>query len=193
MKKFLQNKNVIIGAAVLALILIVLLLSVLLGGNRLPDGKDETLFASPTAEVTQTGIPAEPTAAPADDPAEAPTATAVPARGYVMVQTATQYGFLPLPEEEYSIPVSQILPDGTTCTNVIHLLPDGVYMESSTCENQDCVGEGTVTLENKADRVLGNFILCLPNQVTLQLFTPEELLEIYSAAEPAAEESNAQD
>jgi hypothetical protein len=51
-------------------------------------------------------------------------------------------------------------------------------MEDSTCENHDCVEQGMVTLENRDERILSNMIICLPNQVTLQLFTPEELLEM---------------
>ena len=93
--------------------------------------------------------------------------------------TATQSGWLPLPEEgEVSYPIRQILPDGSEAENVIHLTPDGVYMEDSTCANHDCIQQGTVTLENRDERILSNMIICLPNQVTLQLFTPEELLEM---------------
>ena len=104
-----------------------------------------------------------------------------PAKGYVLVSTATQSGWLPLPEEgEVSYPLRQLLPDGTEAENVIHLTPDGVYMEDSTCEGHDCVDQGVVTLENRNDRVLGNMIICLPNQVTLQLFTPEEILAMMS-------------
>ena len=102
-----------------------------------------------------------------------------PAPGYVLVSTATQTGWLPLPEEgEYSYDLKQVLPDGTEAVNVIHLSPEGVYMEDSTCENHDCVEQGEVTLDNKQDRILGNMIICLPNQVMLQLYTPEELLEM---------------
>ena len=102
-----------------------------------------------------------------------------PAKGYVLVTTATQSGWLPLPEEgEASFPLRQTLPDGTEAVNVIHLTPDGVYMEDATCANHDCMGQGVVTLENREERILGNMIICLPNQVTLQLFTPEEVLEM---------------
>ena len=69
----------------------------------------------------------------------------------------------------------QVEADGTPAENVIHLTPEGVYMEDSTCENHDCVEQGEVTLDNRKDRILGNFIICLPNQVTLQLFTPDEI------------------
>ena len=102
-----------------------------------------------------------------------------PAKGYVLVTTATQSGWLPLPEEgEASFPLRQTLPDGTEAVNVIHLTPDGMYMEDATCANHDCMGQGVVTLENREERILGNMIICLPNQVTLQLFTPEEVLEM---------------
>ena len=107
-----------------------------------------------------------------------------PAKGYVLVTTATQAGWLPLPEEgELSVPVKQVLPDGTEAENVIHLTPDGVYMEDSTCEGHDCVQQGTVTLDNREERILSNMIICLPNQVTLQLFTPEEVLEMMQGRE----------
>ena len=101
-----------------------------------------------------------------------------PAKAYVLVSTATQVGWLPLPEEgEISYPLKQVLPDGTEAENVIHLTPEGVYMEDSTCENHDCVDQGMVTLENRYERILSNMIICLPNQVVLQLLTPEEVLE----------------
>ena len=99
-----------------------------------------------------------------------------PAKAYVLVTTATQAGFLPLPEEgEASYPIRQVLPDGTLAENVVHLTPEGVYMESSTCANHDCIEQGLVTLETRNERILSNMIVCLPNQVTLQLYTPEEV------------------
>ena len=62
--------------------------------------------------------------------------------------------------------------------NVIYVTPDSVAMESSTCDNQLCVGEGTVTLDNKATRILGNYIMCLPNGVTLELLSAAEVSEL---------------
>lgn len=115
-------------------------------------------------------------------PVESGEAAAKPAKGYVLVSTATRMGWLPLPEEgEISYPLRQVLPDGTEAVNVIHLTPDGVYMEDSTCEGHDCVQQGEVTLENRDERILSNMIICLPNQVFLQLFTPEELLSMTQA------------
>ena len=121
-----------------------------------------------------TGL-SEPSAEPSAEPTTAPS----PAPGYVLVSTATQMGWLPLPTEgEISYPIRQVLPDGTEAVNTLHLSPEGVYMEDSTCANHDCVNQGEVTLENKKDRILGNMIICLPNQVYLELYTPEEVLEM---------------
>lgn len=65
--------------------------------------------------------------------------------------------------------------------NVIHVTEDSIEMAFSTCDNQLCVSEGVVTLENKADRILGNYIVCLPNGVTLELLNQAEYLALMSA------------
>jgi len=56
--------------------------------------------------------------------------------------------------------------------NVIHITKNGFHMASSTCENQLCVGEGEVTVDNYQRRILGPYVLCLPNQVELQIVVP---------------------
>ena len=61
--------------------------------------------------------------------------------------------------------------------NVLHVTPDSVYMLSATCDNQSCIKQGTVSFENAHTRVLGNMIICLPNQVVLELITPQEAEE----------------
>lgn len=68
---------------------------------------------------------------------------------------------------------------GEVYTNIIRITHEGVYMESSNCDNQQCAGEGMVTLENMAFRVLGNGIYCLPHQITVQLYTQEEFYQWY--------------
>ncbi len=99
------------------------------------------------------------------------------AKGYVRVLSPTQSGWLPLPEEEpYIFPLRQMREDGTITVNNICVTPNGVYMESSTCENQDCVHQGMVTLDNMDQRILENMIICLPNQVYLELYSTEQLL-----------------
>ena len=47
-------------------------------------------------------------------------------------------------------------------------------MLSSTCKNQQCIHQGVVSLANRDSRALYNQIICLPNQVILELLTPEE-------------------
>lgn len=63
-------------------------------------------------------------------------------------------------------------PDGKT--NVVQVTATGAVMHSSTCDNQSCVKQGEVTLENRDMRVLSNMIICLPNEVILEVLTPEE-------------------
>lgn len=60
--------------------------------------------------------------------------------------------------------------------NVVEVTADSVRMYSSTCDNQDCVLQGTVTLDNRKERVLQNMILCLPHQVVLELYAAEEVV-----------------
>ena len=63
-------------------------------------------------------------------------------------------------------------PDGRE--NVVHVTSTGAVMHFSTCDNQSCVQQGQVTLENRDSRVLANMIICLPNEVILEVLTPEE-------------------
>lgn len=59
--------------------------------------------------------------------------------------------------------------------NEVAVTKDSVTMHSSTCDNQDCVLQGTVDLVNRHNRVLQNMILCMPNEVVLELYTEEEI------------------
>lgn len=63
----------------------------------------------------------------------------------------------------------------TGMVNTVHVTPTSVWMADSTCDNQDCVEQGVVSLDTMNDRVLGNMIICLPHQVTLELYTAEEM------------------
>ena len=85
-------------------------------------------------------------------------------------------GAIPVPAEGETVyTVTGKLPDGTESVNVLHLYPDGFYMESSTCNNQNCVHQGVVNLENRDSRVLRNCVICLPNQLTAELYTADEI------------------
>ena len=59
--------------------------------------------------------------------------------------------------------------------NVVSITPKSVKMHSSTCENQDCVYQDEIPINYiETNRILGNLIVCLPNQVVLRLVTGEE-------------------
>ena len=77
------------------------------------------------------------------------------------------WGIEPLGEER-DVTVDQ----GNGVVNVIHLLPDGFYMLSSTCDNQLCVTEGTVNTQNYQMRFLGPCVYCLPHNLQLELVVP---------------------
>lgn len=144
-----------------------------------------------TAAPAGTAAPKE-TAVPTEEPASAETATpiagatpgvsaavgpvATPAvKAYLLVTVhGVVYQPIPLTEEgEYTVK------QGTSgMENVIHVTPTSVNMKSATCDNQDCVQQGVVTLENMEQRILGNMIICLPNEVTLELYTPEGLMQL---------------
>lgn len=135
---------------------------------------------APTDEPTQ--APTEqPTQAPADEPAAEPEQEAAvigpmpsreteKVRGYVVLTVGNrQYGD-PIPMDRDKI-ITLRQEDGKV--NKVHITPEKVYMESSTCENQDCVGQGEVHIDTYEDRILGTYIICLPNNVSIEMVPAE--------------------
>ena len=138
--------------------------------------------AAQTPETT-----AEPAATEAPVATEAPEATDAPqsanmvgpmmpkqtekVRGHVVITVAgRQYGD-PIPmDRDKIITVKQ----ENGAINRIHITPEYVEMESSTCENQDCIGEGEVNVNTYKDRILSTYIICLPNQVTIEMVPADE-------------------
>ncbi|MDL2235826.1 NusG domain II-containing protein [Christensenellaceae bacterium OttesenSCG-928-L17] len=57
--------------------------------------------------------------------------------------------------------------------NEIVVEEDRVYMQAATCPEKDCVHQGAVTLENYNERPLREWIVCLPNRVTVELVAEE--------------------
>lgn len=130
---------------------------------------------------------AEPAVTEAPDATEAPEATDAPqsanmvgpmmpkqtekVRGHVVITVAgRQYGD-PIPmDRDKIITVKQ----ENGAINRIHITPEYVEMESSTCENQDCIGEGEVNVNTYKDRILSTYIICLPNQVTIEMVPADE-------------------
>ena len=150
---------------------------------------DETPAPEQTAMPESTAAPeatSVPEAAAASAATEAPEATPVPeqgamigpmppkkvdkVRGYVVLTVAgRQYGD-PIPmDREKTITLRQ--EDGKV--NQVHITPEKVYMEYSTCENQDCVGQGEIHVDTYKDRILGTYISCLPNSVQIEMVPAE--------------------
>lgn len=188
---------------VTALLLIVAVLMVVLRRNApanvdanaplLPltatDAPTEALTEAPTELATSTPEAAatpEITAAP--EVTDAPEATATPdlsqVKAFLVVTVGDKtYQPIPLTEEGY-----YRLRHGD-CINIVHVTPTSIDMHEANCDNQDCVEQGEVTLENKDTRILGNMIICLPNQVTLQLYSRDELMDwLTTVQEDAANE-----
>ena len=121
----------------------------------------------PTAVPEETA-PAEPTEAPqsANMMGPMPVPQTEEVKGHVIITVGgRQYGD-PIPMDRDKI-ITIRQENGEI--NRIRITPDSVDMEYSTCENQDCIGEGTITLDNYNERILGTWIICLPNQVTIEM------------------------
>ena len=203
----MKDKRKIVLLAVVTVLIIAAVVVLLLtqkNNSEFIIHNSELSVTEPTAEPT-TAITEEPTAEPTEEPTAEPTEAATeepaaepektepvheqpflvqitdsdPSIAYVLVRMPDPVGLLPLPTEgEYTRTIRQTMPDGSEAINVLHLTPNGVWMEEANCEGQDCVGEGEVTLENREERVLWNMIICLPHQLSLELITREEALSL---------------
>ena len=146
----------ILGIAGLALVLLLFGLAQRSGLSVPP-----AVLASPAAESE---APAE-----TDDAVEA-FFDEYPADSYLLLTTASGTR-MPIPLNADNVfRITQA--DGSE--NVVHIGKDSFYMESSNCENQNCVQQGEVTLENRDTRVLLNMVICLPHNLRLELVTREE-------------------
>jgi hypothetical protein len=157
-QKRFDKKNLIVILALAALIALVAVAATVLKPEINPTLGE--LAADPTDVPAVTDVPA-------DAGAEA---TAQPAQAYLVVTVAgAMYEPIPLYEEaRYTITRGDMV-------NTIAVTPTSIKMHESSCDNQDCVLQGEVTLENRSNRVLQHMILCLPNEVILELYTREEL------------------
>lgn len=177
----MRNRNLMVLGISAVLILVVVLFSFLPQSKRVVETISDSAPIE-TAQPVQQPVPdqtEEPAETAASDPQ--PLASEKPvADAYLLVTVAGMlYEPIPIYEEtDYTVRRGEM-------ENVIHVTPDSVSMKSSTCDNQDCVLQGTVSLENMTKRVLGNMIICLPNEVTLELYTPEGLAELVLQMEGA--------
>ena len=168
-QKRLDKRNLIVLAGVVLLIALVAVIAAM--QKRELNPTLGTLVADATAAPVVTQAPVEPTAAPdaTENPAVAeatPETTLEPAKAYRVYEPIPLYQ-----EERYSIRRGDMV-------NVIEVTPDSIRMHESSCDNQDCVEQGVVSLDNRQKRVLQNMIICLPNEVVLELYTPEEVAQL---------------
>ncbi len=201
-KKQIFRRNAII-IAVLVLLVCVMLLVLDRKTTIQADANSPTLALEVADVATETPDPtAETTEAPTDVPTDTPepaetavpddavaTATALAATTEVPNETVAAildndaqafllvtmgnnvYAPIPLTGETY-----YKLTNGTG-VNIVHVTETSINMHEANCDNQDCIEQGEVTLENKDTRILSNMIICLPNQISLQLFSREEIIE----------------
>lgn len=77
---------------------------------------------------------------------------------------------------EASLSKDQIIlieqPDGKW--NKLVIQGGEAWMDSASCANQDCVHQGHLRKTEADNRVLGSWIVCLPNQVSVELITEAE-------------------
>ncbi|MDL2318807.1 NusG domain II-containing protein [Eubacteriales bacterium OttesenSCG-928-A19] len=159
-----KRKDILVLIAVVALAAGLLAASRLLSapGSVAPQATLEVPSAPETGVPPQLPAPGGPAADAAPDEAAA----------YLLVTVrGMQYEPIPL-DQEADLTLRK---KETGDENVIHITPESVGMASSTCDNQDCVEQGTITLQNRHTRILQNMIICLPNEVILEMVTADEV------------------
>ena len=146
------------------------------------DAPTKTPTEAPTEEPTATEASTEAETAEATD---APTETVKAAsvvqepKAYLLVIIGDAV-YQPVPltgDGDYTVTQKAI-----GAENKIHVTAESIQMSSANCDNQDCVEQGVVSLSNREERLLGNMIICLPNNVTLELLTPAEAEELIAQA-----------
>ena len=164
-----EKPRIKIANLIIIAVLVIAALGLLIASRALPSQN-----SGRTSQEIEAQRSALTTVAPTEGPTTIPETTATPeqesaaAAGYVFIIVENRvYGIEPLGEER-DVTVDQ----GDGVVNVIHLLPDGFYMHSSTCDNQLCVTEGTVTLTNWQQRILGPCVYCLPHNLQVELVIP---------------------
>lgn len=195
-----RKKDVLIVGALLALAIVLHAFSGLLPKTDLSERTADEMLAQEAIEyIEATAEPAaaaarepeetaEPAAAPADETAEAAAPDKTDA-----AEEAAAFGPAPRPQTEevkgyvvltvggrqYGDPIAMdrdkviTLKQESGAINKVHITPEKVFMESSTCENQDCVGQGEITPYNYQTRVLSTYVICLPNNVSIE-FVPAQ-------------------
>lgn len=166
-----RRNDFIIVAIVCAIVLALLLAQTLVSGRTrdlktlvadvtmAPDAIEEVTVATPQeAEVYGPLLPVN----------------NEPLKGYIIIGVAGQQYGDPIPMDREKIIT---LKQDDSHINQVRITREGVEMLSSTCENQDCVLQGEVTPENYKKRALNAFIVCLPNEVSIELIPAQAVQE----------------
>lgn len=93
-----------------------------------------------------------------------PQMTAVAEDMVIIAVDGKEYARVPLSKPQ-TVTISQ----KNGCVNVVEVSSRGAVMQSSTCDNQLCVNMGEVTVDNWEFRPNQQFIICLPNRVSIEL------------------------
>ena len=158
--------------------------------------EQETITVTPMVTDAPTKTPTdappeEPTATEASTEAETAEATDAPtetAKAASVVQEPKAYLLVIIGDAVYQpVPLTgdgdyTVTQKAIGAENKIHVTAESIQMSSANCDNQDCVDQGEVSLSNREERLLGNMIICLPNNVTLELLTPAEAEELIAQA-----------
>ena len=203
----MSKKNRLIIGLTLLIIVLVAVAAIVVPQQRtlsadapaLGTDNGEVIVVTPEQEtITVTPMVTDaPTETPTEEPSEAPTdaetaeATDTPtetAKAASVVQEPKAYLLVIIGDAVYQpVPLTgdgdyTVTQKAIGAENKIHVTAESIQMSSANCDNQDCVEQGEVSLSNREERLLGNMIICLPNNVTLELLTPAEAEELIAQA-----------
>ena len=88
-----------------------------------------------------------------------------PAPLYAVIYVGNEV-YAKLPADEYG---STTIDQGDGRLNIVTINETGVYMEYSTCKNQICTHHAPIDPERAEELLLSNWIVCLPNGVSVSL------------------------
>lgn len=97
-----------------------------------------------------------------------PQMTAAEENTIIITVDGKEYARVPL-----SRPQTVTVKQENGSVNVVEVNEHGAVMQSSTCDNQLCIKMGEVTVENWQFRPNQQFIICLPNRVSVELAVTE--------------------
>lgn len=166
MKK--RDLYVMAGAALLALVLILLYRSGLITPPKPSDG-----------QVAREGLTIS--LRYAGEEASTPLAlmhkgaTRQPAEAYLRV-TVGKSVYEPIPlDRDFELSIEQ----NEGQYNIAQVRGGVIHMAQASCPKHECIGQGSLSLENREFRAMQSSIICLPNQVVLELLDEKQARAYY--------------